>query len=43
MLTKLSKELRMTRINWDKIADKEFNEMNTEYQADWAELRNRIS
>lgn len=28
---------------WAKIANKEFEEMNADYQADWSELRKRLS
>ena len=31
----------MVHRNWTYIADKEFNAMDANYQADWAELRER--
>jgi hypothetical protein len=33
----------MVKKNWDKIATKEFEELDEQAQKDWAELRNRIS
>ncbi len=32
----------MARKNWDKIASKEFAALDKEWQADWAELRDRV-
>jgi hypothetical protein len=32
----------MSRKNWDKIADTEFNAMDKDTQAQWAELRHRL-
>lgn len=32
----------MARKNWDKIADKEFESLDREWQEDWSDLRNRI-
>lgn len=33
----------MPRKNWDKIAMKEFDSMDPDWQHDWADLRNRVS
>jgi hypothetical protein len=33
----------MARKNWDKIATKEFEELDEQAQKDWADLRVRIS
>jgi hypothetical protein len=33
----------MSKINWDQIADTEFNAMSPDYRDDWRELRDRIS
>jgi len=32
----------MAQKNWDKIATKEFKAMDTDAQAQWAELRHRL-
>lgn len=32
----------MPRKNWDKVADKEFNDMDAESQAQWMDLRRRL-
>lgn len=33
----------MPRKNWDKVADREFEDMDAETQAQWADLRRRLS
>ncbi len=33
----------MARRNWDKTAEKEFAEMDKEWQADWADLHKRVA
>ncbi len=33
----------MARRNWDKVADAQFNSLSEDVQADWGELRSRIS
>lgn len=32
----------MPRKDWDKVADKEFNEMDADSQAQWMDLRRRL-
>jgi hypothetical protein len=32
----------MTARDWDDIANREFETMDTDWQADWADLRERI-
>lgn len=33
----------MSRKNWDKVADKEFDAMPQNWQEDWIELRNSVA
>ncbi len=33
----------MARRNWKKVADKEFEALDREWQEDWADLRNRVN
>ena len=33
----------MSRTNWARVADREFFEMDKDYQEDWEELRERVS
>jgi hypothetical protein len=32
----------MSSRNWDKLAEREFNSMDTEYQEAWSDLRARV-
>ena len=32
----------MAQQNWDRIADEEFNSMDADYKANWADLRKRL-
>lgn len=32
----------MARKNWEKIADKEFKSMPSDFQKDWSDLRKRL-
>lgn len=32
----------MSRRNWQKIAQEQFEKMTTEYQDDWRDFRNRV-
>jgi DNA-binding ferritin-like protein (Dps family) len=33
----------MTRKNWTKIADEQFNQLPKDYQEDWKTLRERVN
>jgi hypothetical protein len=33
----------MSRKNWDKVAFREFDSMDKDWQKDWADLRARVS
>jgi DNA-binding ferritin-like protein (Dps family) len=32
----------MSRKNWAKVADEQFNQLPKDYQEDWKSLRNRV-
>jgi hypothetical protein len=32
----------MARKDWDKVADREFQALDKDWQADWADLRQRV-
>ena len=42
MLVVVKGGLLMVRKNWDKVAQKEFENMDAEWQEDWADLRKRV-
>jgi hypothetical protein len=42
MLPELRETRAMTQKNWDKVADKQFSDMDKDAQAQWAELRHRL-
>lgn len=43
MIEVLTKGFSMARKNWDKIATAEFKALDSDWQADWADLRERTA
>ena len=38
----INKDVIMTKVNWKKIADKQFKGMPKDFQDDWSELRHAV-